>query len=110
MPDALGETANSDALSETADNVIPVWGLMPDEWLKICAQAQKLIRQGRATDITEERLRTYICIYDRHGAPYTVGREKRILHLVGPCGKTIALSKNLDVIIKALDASLQLNN
>jgi hypothetical protein len=57
MPDALGDTA---------DNVIPVWGLMPDEWLKICAQAQKLIRQGRATDISEERRGTYICVHDRH--------------------------------------------
>ena len=101
MPDALGETA---------DNVILVWGLMPDEWMKISAQAQKLIRQGRASDISKERLRTYICIYDRHGAPYTVGREQRILHLLGPCGETIALSEDLDVIIKALASRLQRYN
>jgi hypothetical protein len=90
MPDALGDTA---------DNVIPVWGLMPDEWLKICAQAQKLIRQGRATDISEERRGTYICVHDRHGAPYTVGREQRVL-----------LSKNLEVIINALASRLQRYN
>jgi hypothetical protein len=101
MPDALGDTA---------DNVIPVWGLMPDEWLKICAQAQKLIRQGRATDISEERRGTYICVHDRHRAPYTVGREQRVLHLLGPGGETIALSKNLEVIINALASRLQRYN
>ena len=98
MPDALGETA---------DNVIPVWGLMPDEWLKIIAQAQKLIRQGRASDVGEVRHGAYICVYDRHGAPYTVGREQRILRLLGPGGETIAFSKNLNAIIDALDSSLQ---
>jgi hypothetical protein len=100
----------SDALGDTAHNVIPVWGLMPGEWLKIIAQAKKLIRQGRATDISEERRGTYICVHDRHGAPYTVGREQRVLHLLGPGGETIAISKNLDAIIKALDFSLQRYN
>ena len=91
-------------------HVIKVWGLLPDECLKIFAQAQKFIRQGRASDVTEKHRRAYICVYDRHGAPYIVGRELRILHLVGPDGETIALSKNLDVIIEALDASLQVYN
>ncbi len=86
--------------------VIKVWGLLPDECLKIIAQAQKFIRQGRASDVTEKHRRAYICVFDIHGAPYTVGREQRILHLVGPDGATIALSKNLDVIIDALDARL----
>ncbi len=90
--------------------VIPVWGLMPDECLKIIAQAQKFILQGRASDVSEHRRSAYICVFDHRGAPYIVGREQRILHLVGPGGKTIVISKNLDVIIDALDASLQVYN
>ena len=100
----------SDAFGDATKNVIPIWGLMPDECQKIIAQAQKFIRQGRASDVTEKSRRAYICVFDRHGTPYTVGREQRILHLVGPDGATIALSKNLDVIIEALDASLQVYN
>ena len=90
--------------------VIPVWGLMPDECLKIIAQAQKFILQGRASDVIEKHRRAYICVFDHHGTPYTVGREQRILHLVGPDGATITLSKNLDVIINALDANLHIYN
>ena len=101
MPDALGEIAN---------NVIPVWGLMPDEWQKIITQAQYLIRQGRASDVNEECHGAYICVYDRHGAPYTVGREQRILHLLGPGGETIAISMNLDAIIDVPNSSLQRYN
>ena len=100
----------SDALNEAIDNVIQVWGLMPDEWLKIVAQAQKLIRQGRASDVGEVRHGTYICVYDRFGAPYTVGREQGLLHLLGPSGETIAIGKTLDVITHALDANLQRYN
>jgi hypothetical protein len=101
MPDALGEIA---------DNVIPIWGLMPDECQKIIAQAQKFIRQGRASDVAEKSRRAYICVFDRHGAPYTIGREQRILHLLGPGGNTIVISKNLDAIIYALNSSLQRYN
>ena len=90
--------------------VVPLWGLMPDECLKIIAQAQKFILQGRASDVTENRRRAYIRVIDRHGAPYTVCREQRILHLLGPGGETIAISKKLDVIIDALDASLSVYN
>ena len=100
----------TDPLNHANAPVIPVWGLMPDECLKIIAQAQKFILQGRASDVSEHRRSAYICVFDRHGTPYTVGREQRILHLVGPSGETIAISKNLDAIINALDASLQVYN
>jgi hypothetical protein len=53
---------------------------------------------------------TYICGYDRHGAPYTIGRENRVLHLLGPGGETISVGATLDMIIKALDYSLQRYN
>jgi hypothetical protein len=95
------------ALTHAAPEVVPIWSLTPEEYVKIIAQAQKLIRQGRASDIKEKRHRTYICVYDRFGAPYTIGREQRILHLLGPGGETLAISKNLDVIIDALNSSLQ---
>jgi hypothetical protein len=85
----------------------PITRLLPDEWLRIIAQAQKLIRQGRASDVSEKRRGTYLCVYDRHGARYTVGREQRVLHLLGPSGEVIANSENLDVIIDALNSSLQ---
>ncbi len=100
----------SEPSEEIADNVIQVWGLMPGEWLKIISQAQKLIRQGRASDVSEVRRGTYICVYDRHGAPYTIGREQRILHLLGPDGETIAISMNLGAIIDALASRLQRYN
>lgn len=96
-----------DALSETAENVIQLWGLRPDEWLHLIAKAKELIREGRASDVGEVRNRIYICVYDRFGAPYTVGREQGLLHLLGPGGETIALGNTLDVIIHALDANLQ---
>ncbi len=100
----------TDPLNHANAPVIPVWGLMPDECLKIIAQAQKFILQGRASDVTENRRRAYIRVFDRHGAPYTVCREQRILHLLDPGGETIAISKKLDVIIDALDASLSVYN
>ena len=95
------------ALTHTVPEIVPIWSLMPEEYVKIIPQAQKLIRQGRASDIKEKRYRTYICVYDRFGAPYTIGREQRILHLLGPSGETLAISKNLDVIIDVLNTNLQ---
>ena len=97
----------SDAFGDATKNVIPIWGLMPDECQKIIAQAQKFIRQGWASDVGEVRSGTSICVYNCHGAPYTIGREQRILHLLGPAGDTIVISKNLDAIIYALNSSLQ---
>ena len=96
-----------DALTHASPEVIPVWGLLPDECVKIIALAQKLIRQGRASDIKEKRHRAYLCVYDRLGAPYTITREQRLLTLLSPSGETIVISKNLEAIIDALHDSLQ---
>ena len=83
---------------EAISNVIPVWGLTPDECAKILVQADKLISQGRASGVKENRLRTYICVFDKQGAPYTITREQRVLHLLDP-------SENLLMICKMLTAS-----
>ena len=96
-----------DALVGATGNVIQVWGLMPDESMKIIAQVQKLIRQGRATDVSAVQHGAYISVYDRFGAPYTVGREQGLLHLLGPGGETIAIGKTLDVISHSLDTTLK---
>jgi len=98
----------ADATSAVTPNVIPVWGLMPDERLQIIVQARKFIGEGRASDVSDQRGCAYISVFDRHGAPYTIGREQRILHLMSPDGATIILSETLDRILDALDAGLHL--
>lgn len=98
----------ADAISAVTPNVIPVWGLTPDERLEIVLNARNFIREGRASDVSDQLGCAYISVFDRHGAPYTIGREERILHLISPDGATIILSETLDRIIDALDASLYL--
>jgi hypothetical protein len=101
------ETNVPETLGEVVSNVFPVWGLMRDECLSIFVFVQELIDQGRASDVSMAPKGTYVCVYDRLGAPYTVGRERRIMHLLGPDGEAVAFSKDLETIIDALDATLQ---
>jgi len=91
---------------EAISNVIPVWGLTPDECAKILVQADKLISQGRASGVKEKRLSTYICVFDQQGAPYTITREQRILHLLDPSGNLLMICKNIDGIMDMLDTCL----
>ena len=101
--DNASDVAFTDNASEAAiTNVIPVWGLMPDECTKIINQVDKLMAQGRASGMAEKHTRTYICIYDQQGAPYTITREQEILQLHDPTGGLIVIGKNIDVIIAML--------
>jgi len=79
---------------------------MPDERLQIILHVQEFIREGRASNVSNERGCAYISVFDMHGAPFTIVREQRILQLMSPDGATIVLSETLDGIIEALDASL----
>ena len=91
---------------EAISNVIPVWGLTPDECDKILVQADKLISEGRASGVKEKPLRTYICIFDKQGAPYTITRDQRILHLLDPSRSLLMINKNIDGIMDMLDTCL----
>ena len=96
----------STASREATRNVVHFSGLTDEEWLKLSLHAQKLIRQGWATDMGEAGNGTQICIYDRFGASYTVGREGGMLHLRDPEGGSITTGKTLPMITRALDAKL----
>jgi hypothetical protein len=96
----------NDASQPSNTNIIPVWGLTPDECEMISTAVQKLEAQGRVTSVKEKRRRTYVCIYDHKGARYTITREQRILHLLDPIGNLVMIGKNIDVILDMLDACL----
>jgi len=90
-------------------NVIPVWGLLPDECRYIRAQADELISRGIASGLYTKMSRTYICIFDNCGAPYTIAREQRLFRLLDPSGDLITINENLDAIMATLIAYLQKN-
>ena len=87
-------------------NVIPVWGLTPDECASIISKVDAFIAAGRVSGIKEKPRRTYICIFDNQGAPYTIIREQRILQLLDPGGSLLMIGKNVDAIMEMLDVCL----
>jgi hypothetical protein len=96
----------NDDPQEPLSNVIPVWGLTPDECKKIIVFADELISQGRVSGVKEKRLRTYICIYDMDGGPYTIMREQRIMHLQDPVGNLLMIGEKIEIILEMLEACL----
>ena len=96
----------NDEPQEPVSNVIPVWGLTPQECQEIIIVADKYITQGRLSGVTEKRRRTYICLYDLEGAPYTIMREQRILHLLDPAGNLLMIGEQIEILLEMLDACL----
>ena len=80
---------------------------MPNECRHIRAAADKLISDGLASRAYAKRNRTYMCVFDSLGAPYTITREQRFFHLIDASGKLITLSEQLDIILGMLEACLQ---
>ena len=87
-------------------NVFPVWALMPDECRLIRAHAEELISSGCALKIWESKKRAYACVFDIHGAPFTIMRVGRFLHLLDRSGGLLTISEDLGGIWEELDAVL----
>lgn len=85
---------------------IPVWGLTQEECDSIHEMAYDSIRQGRATGVSIHNDGQYMCLFDKNGEPYFIGRVDSDCYLFDSEETLIAESHRFEVVMDALQEIL----
>ena len=85
---------------------VPKRGLTKQECDVLDAEASGLIQDGQATGVSIHNDGQYMCIFDRHGEPYFIGREEGMCYLFDHEETMLARSQRFAIVLQALAAIL----
>lgn len=85
---------------------IPVWGLTQQECDAIHEMAYECIREGRATGVSIHNDGQYMCVFDKGGEPYFIGRVDSDCYLFDSDETLIAESRRFEIVMDALQEYL----
>jgi len=83
-------------------NVVPVWGLTEQECDAVHEATLPLLQFGQSTGISVHNDGQYMCVFDRRGEPYSIGREEGVCYLADPEEGLVAYSRRFEVVLEAL--------
>ncbi len=86
--------------------VVPVRGLTKQECEAVHAEACALMYQGRATGVSIHNDGQYMCVFDRCGEPYFIGREEGVCYLFDHNETMVAQSRRFGDVLEALEVML----
>ena len=86
--------------------VVPISGLMEQECDAVQAVAYDLMLQGYATGTSIHNDSQYMCVFDRNGEPYSIGREEGVCYLTDPDETMLAHSRQFENVLQALEILL----
>lgn len=85
---------------------IPKWGLTDAECDTVQAEAYDLMLQGRVTGVSIHDDGQYMCVFDRYGEQYSIGRENGVCYLFDNRDSVLASSQRFEIVIDALEMIL----
>ena len=80
--------------------------LTEDECQTVHEEAYGLMQRGSVTGVSRHNDGMYMCIFDRNGEPYFIGRENGVCYLFDPTGAFVARSPRFEVVVDALTETL----
>jgi len=85
---------------------VPVRGLTKQECDVLGAEAAGLIHEGQATGVSIHNDGQYMCVYDRRGERYFIGREEGMCYLFDDEETMLAKSPRFESVRQALETIL----
>ena len=85
---------------------VPVSELTEDECQTVHEEAYSLMQRGQVTGVSQHADGMYMCIFDRNGEPYFIGREDGVCYLFDPTGAFVARSERFEIVVDALNEAL----
>jgi hypothetical protein len=82
--------------------VVPIWGLTEPECDAIQSEAYELMLEGQATGISIHNDCQYICVLDKNGEPYSIGREQGVCYLFDSNETMLARSRRFEIVLRTL--------
>jgi hypothetical protein len=86
--------------------VVPESELTEDECRTVHEEAYALMQRGRVTGVSHHADGMYMCVFDRAGEPYFIGREDGVCYLFDPTGAFVARSRRFEIVVDALNEAL----
>ena len=86
--------------------MVPVRGLTEQECEAVHAEACALMYQGRATGVSIHHDGQYMCVFDRCGEWYFIGREEGVCYLFDHNKTIVAQSRRFSDVLEALEVML----
>ena len=84
----------------------PLCGLSQQECTVLEAEAAGFIHDGLASDVSVHNGGQYMCVYDRHGEPYYLGREEGVVYLFDHRETLLAESIQFAAVLQRLESVL----
>jgi len=84
----------------------PASELTADECRTVHEEAYALMQRGRVTGVSQHADGMYMCIFDRGGEPYFIGREDGVCYLFDPTGAFVVRSTRFEIVVDALNEAL----
>jgi hypothetical protein len=85
-----------------AMNVVPVWGLTEQECDAVHEAAFPLMHYGQSTGVSVHNDGQYMCVFDRRGEPYSIGREEGVCYLANSEESMVVYSRQFEDVLEAL--------
>jgi hypothetical protein len=85
---------------------VPLEGLTEQECDAVQAKAYDLMLQGLATGVSIHNDGQYMCVFDRDGEPYSLGRENGVCYLFDNHEMMLARSQRFEIVLVALEMAL----
>ena len=80
--------------------------LSENECRTVHEEAYALMQRGMVTGVSQHADGMYMCVFDRDGEPYFIGREDGVCYLFDPTGAFVARSTQFEIVVDALNEAL----
>jgi hypothetical protein len=84
------------------EKVVPVRGLTKHECDAVHAEAYDMMLRGWVTGVSILNAGQYMCVFDRCGQPYFIGREEGVCYLFDPNETQLAESRRFHEVLASL--------
>jgi hypothetical protein len=88
------------------EKVVPIRGLTKHECEAVDAGAHDMMLRGWVTGVSTLNGGQYMCVFDRCGQPYFIGREEGVCYLFDPHEAQLAESRRFHEVLESLSTIL----